>query len=374
MIDIIKKIPILDVATKLGIKHKKCNVECFTGHDNNTKSLSFKPSLNIFKCFGCGISGDNIELVKAYLKEDNFKVVLEWFSNNFDIDTDSEYQTVNDDYEFKKNRISDVNTINDLYCKIIDILEPALDDYMLKTRCLAEKVIIKNNIKKNNTELIYNLYKDRKGVTKQNCFYSMIGYILLEDFKINKDLITSYIEESGLKNIMYCDYFFPFYQQGKVYYIQGANGPEKSIKYPKYSYLKEIEKPLLYVPLSMQKKDSEIIKTKNSIYVTEGIVDSLSMLTMGINSVAVVDASMADNKIKLLEFEKIFNNKIVLIMDNDVPGEKIKFKLYEYLLSDYYNVSVKNIQDIAYFLDVKDYVKDANNLLQILVETGVQIG
>lgn len=64
----VKNIPILTVAQSLGIAVNKRNQAfCFRGHDKKTPSLSFNIAGNYFKCFGCGIGGTSIDLVKEFL-------------------------------------------------------------------------------------------------------------------------------------------------------------------------------------------------------------------------------------------------------------------------------------------------------------------
>lgn len=58
------------------------------GHDRNTPSLKFYTKTNKFKCFGCGIYGDNIELVKVSFSQD-FGFAMDWFRRYFNIQTNS---------------------------------------------------------------------------------------------------------------------------------------------------------------------------------------------------------------------------------------------------------------------------------------------
>ena len=82
-IDEIKRLPIRKVATRLGIKVLKGNnAMCFAGHDKLTPSLSFHVRKNYWHCFGCGVGGSPIDLVKGYLGCD-FKGALRWFANEF---------------------------------------------------------------------------------------------------------------------------------------------------------------------------------------------------------------------------------------------------------------------------------------------------
>jgi len=66
-IEEIKSIPITTIAGQLGIEiDGSGKAYCFNGHDKATPSLSFNRKENYFHCFGCGIGGSSIDLVRAY--------------------------------------------------------------------------------------------------------------------------------------------------------------------------------------------------------------------------------------------------------------------------------------------------------------------
>lgn len=81
----IRRIPILDVAARLGLNIRGKKAMCFGGHDSLTASLSFVPAKGIWRCFGCGRRGDGIALVMAVLECD-FRSGVEWFAREFGID------------------------------------------------------------------------------------------------------------------------------------------------------------------------------------------------------------------------------------------------------------------------------------------------
>lgn len=62
----VKTVPILNVARRLGIELTGNKAHCFV-HEDSTPSLSFNEQGNYFKCFGCGVGGSVIDLVKLYL-------------------------------------------------------------------------------------------------------------------------------------------------------------------------------------------------------------------------------------------------------------------------------------------------------------------
>jgi len=112
------------------------------------------------------------------------------------------------------------------------------------------------------------------------------------------------------------------------------------------------------------------------VYVTEGIVDTFSLLSLGINSVALMDAGLKkigldfkdDPRASQLDVLKGLN--IVLMLDNDNPGFKAKETLMKYMVENNFIVSRKNIKDVADVYDIGGYVKDPNVLLQKMKDRG----
>lgn len=84
-VDAARSIPILDVAMELGIRVRGSKALCFENHDRNTPSLSFHKGWNTWKCFGaCGQKGDTIALVMAFFKIP-FLEAIEWLAQRFGI-------------------------------------------------------------------------------------------------------------------------------------------------------------------------------------------------------------------------------------------------------------------------------------------------
>jgi hypothetical protein len=80
----IKQIPILEVASRLGIEVRGRRAMCFNGHDNRTPSLCFSAK-NTWKCYGaCSKGGDVISLVREMLGLE-FVGALNWFALEFDV-------------------------------------------------------------------------------------------------------------------------------------------------------------------------------------------------------------------------------------------------------------------------------------------------
>lgn len=65
--EIKKRVDIINVAKYFGLNLNRAYKCVCPFHKEKTASLSFSPSKQIFKCFGCGISGDAITLTSKLL-------------------------------------------------------------------------------------------------------------------------------------------------------------------------------------------------------------------------------------------------------------------------------------------------------------------
>jgi hypothetical protein len=82
-----KDIPTVEIADKLVLKRgTNGNWHCFRSeyHNNNDQnaSLSISSEGKGFKCFGCGIQGNNVQLIKEVLKLDT-RSAIKWLNENF---------------------------------------------------------------------------------------------------------------------------------------------------------------------------------------------------------------------------------------------------------------------------------------------------
>ncbi len=57
---------------------------CCPFHNENTPSFSVSPKNNIFKCFGCGVSGDAIQFVKK-IENVDFIETIKIIAKHYDI-------------------------------------------------------------------------------------------------------------------------------------------------------------------------------------------------------------------------------------------------------------------------------------------------
>lgn len=98
MIDF-KAIPTAEIARELALKKSKNgNWHCFNqvAHNNNDNkaSLSISEEGKGFNCFGCGIQGNNIELVKLFFNIDSEKAI-DWIQQRFETKYNSSKKKIN---------------------------------------------------------------------------------------------------------------------------------------------------------------------------------------------------------------------------------------------------------------------------------------
>lgn len=389
MIDNIKSIDILDVAERLGIQHNngKSNVACFKGHDSNTKSLSFNIKKNEFKCFGCGIGGDPMDLVAARMNC-GFKETVEWFSDNYDIENEFKQrrkQTVRDVLEKEEKmaaaqvveskkeepvKVCDETIIRTAYMYFSVFFEKGINGYFKDERGVGNKVIADACIVKIDSKLISDYV--RKNVlfpSEFGPYYDFIWRIFEEIGVLSYD-IPDYIKESGLMSFKMSSYAIPFYSGNEIIGMQGVNLGIQREKYSKYSYLKDREKPLLYIPPYMQNDDGSIIDRVKSVFVTEGVIDCLSLVHMGVDAIAMLDSSVTENDARFIEFNRFFYCDIYLLLDNDSTGEIAKNKTTSWLQDNYFEARARCIQEIAESIGITEKIKDANELLLKLIKAG----
>jgi len=395
MLDDIKSLSILDVAQKLGINHRngRGNVPCFKGHDSSTNSFSFDVNTNTFKCFGCGIGGDTMDLVthKLNYSTKDFKLVLQWFSDNFGLSPDYEpFKKIRlqdilesekriDERELKNDFLEDLNNelaidravMSKAYLNFVVFCDPALSGYFITDRGLTKEVIKENVIFEINKENIINFVTKKLPFSNGKGFFYDLLWLLFTDIGVHPDQLELYIEKSGLMSIKNSSYGIPFFNGKEVVYIQGVNTSEYAKSFSKYSYLGKVHKPLLFIPISMQTDDGNIKNEVDDVFVTEGIIDCLSLIVLGMNSVAITDAGLRDGDERLSEFDKLYKKNVYLLLDNDNPGEKAKQIIADYMISGRFEVRVRDLQSIAENIGIAEHIKDSNDLLLKIKKGGL---
>ncbi len=285
IIDEIKRIPIADIATRLGIKPDRHGmVLCFNGHDTKA-SCKLYPHTNSFFCFGCGIGGSSIDLVKEKLKiptREAIKVIKQQYNldpkqktttparpaKSLHRGNDKVYKAI------EQSSKKDGREFSYIYQDLLDMLDPEGAAIYLEGRGIRRNIIERAGIKSipKAMNAIKKALNDKYGMERlQDAGIVAMGSTGRPYFVfIHHRIIIPYHDTEG--NIINL--------QGRD--IDGGSGA-------KYRFLSEIA-----VPMYTQQKLKDLAPGA-TIYLCEGAIDVLSafnsVLTLPSGSPALIISS-----------------------------------------------------------------------------------
>lgn len=243
----------------ISLKKKGSDYVCLCPfHDEKTASFSISPSKNIYKCFGCGKSGDGITFLIDY-KKMSFIEAIKYAADMYNILIEESLT--------KKIIAKPVPRL--------ELLSKEYIEYFEAKRKISNNTLLRFRV----TETFEHMPKAQKQV-KAICF--------------------NYYRDGELINIK-------FRAQGKDFKMQ-----------------KDAE--LIFYNL-------DSIKDEETAYITEGEIDAMSLFESGIYNVVSVPNGASVLGTQRLEYldncYKYFinKNKVVLVVDSDTAGEKLKQEL-----------------------------------------------
>ena len=292
----LQQIPILEIASLLGIRVTRNKAMCFRGHDRKTASLSFSPQKNLWHCFGCNVGGNNFTLVKEYYGYTPKETML-WFNQKFNVRPHLNIKT-NSIEKISLNisdKPSDFQTDSEIYEAFIS--KCSLSDK-------GEKYLIQRGF--------------TKKTTSHFCIKDILNTKTIENWLTNR-YDKSRLMKSGLMVerhkklcLVWWDHtiLFPFFDHGKIVYIQGRRLVNEGSSYPKYINLKGVAKPLF------NKDILDSLPKGSKLYICEGIPDAITAYEMNKNAVGVLGATSFKKEWTYLM--RSFN--IAIIPDSDESG------------------------------------------------------
>ena len=307
-IELLRAVPIIDVALSLGIQVRGRKAMCFNGHDKHTPSLSFDTSRNIWKCFGaCGQAGDTIALVRAKLGC-TFPQACTWLAENF-----------NAAASFANRRPRLARRV--AYVRQINKQKISKEDFACRPDTEVYKWLI---------DTCHLSAKGYEYLRARGFRDNTIARFQLRDLVDPKPVFQTAIQKWGTGRLRRCGLLrdnssyslmyrgqlwwdhtvlFPFFEQGEVVYIQGRRLASKG---PKYVGLYRIKKPLFNTDSLRNLKDGE------PVLICEGIPDTISAVQAGFNAVGVLGALSFDR----LWVEALSRFRLIVVPDMDEAGEK----------------------------------------------------
>jgi len=328
-----QKLNIVDVINRyLPLKKRGHNhIACCPFHGEKTPSFTVSEELQIYKCFGCGISGDVFSFLENFEKI-SFREALEELAPLAGIVLQkSEFIDKKDSL---KKTLIDINThVSQFYNYILTShpLGKSALDYVLK------RGITLSTIK-----------KFKIGYSPENP-QLLINFLTKKGFKIF-DLIATGTFGKSQYNSSFYDRFqgrlvFPLSDaRGKVLGFSGRILPtsknQNAAKYINSPETETYHKSQNLFGLHLAK---DAIRRENFVIVTEGEFDMISPFQAGIeNIVAIKGTAFTEEQLQLL---RRFTDTLVLGLDSDFAGNNAARKSIELADSMEFDIKVLTLGD-----------------------------
>ncbi|MGB4844932.1 MAG: DNA primase [Ferruginibacter sp.] len=300
-------------------------------HNEKTPSFTVSPAKEIYKCFGCGRSGNSISFLMEAEKY-SYVEALRWLAAKYNVEI--EESETSPEYKQQQQVADSLYIINQFAQKYFtDALFTSEEGQDIALSYLKERGFREDIIKK--FQLGYNA-ESRDGFTKT----ALAAQYNLE-----------YLQKTGLVNVRdgnaYDNYrgriIFPIHNQsGKVLGF-GARIIKKNDKAPKYINSPEneiyVKSKLLYGSYFAR----QAIDKADECLLVEGYTDVVSLHQAGIeNVVASGGTSLTPDQLRLI---KKYTNNLTIIYDGDSAGIKAALRGLDLALEESLNVKLVLIPD-----------------------------
>ncbi len=303
-------------------------------HKEKTPSFSINPDLQIFKCFGCGKSGDVITLVME-LESLNYVEAVEFLANSVGLTIPHSYEGEVDS-ELKKVR---------------SVLSDSLHFFQSTLK----------NSKEGEAALSYLI---GRGIKEETVEFFKIGYApfggdKLISFLRKKGYSEGVIEKAGVvsrdKNGKLFDRFrnriiIPIFDiRGRVVGFGGRDLGDRGPKYLNSPESEIFKKRNLLFGLNFTK---DAIKKGNQAILVEGYFDLIYTYQSGVkNLVAPLGTSLTESQVRLL---KRYADSIMINFDPDEAGIEAARRSIIMLLENDFDIKILKLQD---GLDPDEYIR-----------------
>ncbi len=300
-------------------------------HNEKTPSFTVSPTKEIYKCFGCGKSGNTISFIMEHEKY-GYVEALKWLAKKYDVPVEETFLT--DEKRQQQLSAESLFIINNFaqqfFTKILFETEEGNDIGLayLKERGFREEIIRK-------FQLGYSP-EQRDAFTKE---------------ALAKQFNTELLVKTGLvvlRNEVLQDNYrgriiFPIHNQsGKVLGF-GARILKSNDKAPKYINTPEneiyVKSRILYGAYQAR----QAIDKADECLLVEGYTDVISLHQAGIeNVVASGGTSLTPDQLRLI---KKYSNNLTIVYDGDAAGVKAALRGLDLALEESLNVKLVLIPD-----------------------------
>ncbi len=302
-------------------------------HNEKGASFMVNQNLQIYKCFGCGESGDVITFVEK-IEGVDFKGALRILADKYNIKLSEEKVSEND---ILKKRIYEINNLTLEFFNHLLLNHSAGKvglDYLLNKRNLKKEIIeeFKLGYAPKDWSTLCDFLKKR-GFTESEIIASNLG--------IAKKTGGVYDKFRGRV-------VFPYYSlDGKVIGFMGRTIFDEDPKYLNSSDTAVFKKGEFLYGLYKTKLDIK----KNGAVIVEGTMDFLKPYQNGFKNLVATSGTALTNQ--QLEILKRYTDKIFFCFDTDNAGINAILRGIE--ISDKYNFDVKVISIPKKFKDLDEY-------------------
>lgn len=300
-------------------------------HNEKTPSFTVSPSKEIYKCFGCGKSGNSISFVMEHEKY-SYVEALKWLAKKYNIEVEETFAT--DEQRQQQQSAESLFIINNFaqqfFTHVLFETEEGQDIGLsyLKERGFREEIIRK-------FQLGYSP-QQRDAFTKE---------ALAKQFNAELLLKTGLV---AMRNEQLSDNYrgrviFPIHNHsGKVLGF-GARILKSNDKAPKYINTPENEIYVKSKILYGSYQARQAIDKADECLLVEGYTDVVSLHQAGIeNVVASGGTSLTPDQLRLI---KKYTNNLTIVYDGDAAGVKAALRGLDLALEEGLNVKLVLIPD-----------------------------
>lgn len=295
-------------------------------HHEKTPSFTVSPTKNIYKCFGCGASGDSVKFLMEH-EHLTYPEALRKLAQRYGVEVEETHSTA------EENKVSDEKE------SLFIALNYATTFFENNLHNEEEGIQIGLSYFKERGFLDSTIQKFRLG-------YSLASYDAFYQKATKDQYSLDVLIKAGLVKEKEGRYF-DFFRERVIFPIHNATGKivafggrilKKNEKSPKY--INTPETPVYHksnVLYGLYQARNEIKKLDFTLLV-EGYTDVISLHQAGIeNVVASSGTSLTEEQVRLL---KRYSNYITILYDGDQAGIKAALRGIDIILENDMNVKV----------------------------------
>lgn len=365
--------PIVEVARRLQIDVLNNNTcRCANpSHEDLHPSMSFHVAANTFKCFSCGVSGSNIDLV-ILVQGGDFKSAVEFITSQKMFDNykttgkkRSLYKEPRENREQNYNNYNNNsllnNTNNTNYNQGYDNEKSKLyKDFikMLSGYKAEAKTYLKNRGFNDNIIERYPITTLPKDFSTQTEILNVLRNSY-SDHVLTESGLYRFSQKGELYNAFFAHrLLIPYTKSGEIITIQGRSIDKSDVR-SKYIFLKGSHSAIFNVDLL------EKLKNDSSIIITEGVFNCLSWQALGFDAIAIGSSSNI-SRIDLEILNELRRLKIFMAGDSDAAGHQMNEKLEKLLdcnhIVKYQSIDLESVAR-AFHISDPSRMNDINDIL-----------